>query len=160
MKKILMITAALAAFSAPAFASGSHEGGHGQEMMMGGPGQKTKVTQTIMVTMRETDDGKMIFLPATIKVKEGQTVKFMIRNSGGTNHEFVFAPDAEIMEHKALMEKFPEMEHDDPNAISLEPGKTGEIVWKFGKTGTFTFACLVPGHYAAGMHGKLVVAKK
>ena len=64
------------------------------------------------------------------------------------------------MEHKAVMEKFPEMEHDDPNSIRLAPGKSGEIVWKFTNDGTFKIACLIPGHYDAGMHGNVVVEKK
>ena len=65
-----------------------------------------------------------------------------------------------ILEHKALMEKFPEMEHDDPNAIRLAPGKRGEIVWTFSKAGTFAFGCLIPGHYEAGMKGDIAVAGK
>ena len=65
-----------------------------------------------------------------------------------------------IMEHKAVMEKFPEMEHEDPNAIRLAPGKSGEIVWKFTNDGVFKIACLVPGHYDTGMHGDVTVAKK
>ena len=62
--------------------------------------------------------------------------------------------------HKAVMEKFPEMEHEDPNAIRLAPGKSGEIVWKFTNDGVFKIACLVPGHYDSGMHGDVTVAKK
>jgi uncharacterized cupredoxin-like copper-binding protein len=150
----------LAALVSPAIASGNHEGGHNEKMAIGEPGAKAKVTQTIRVTMKETDDGKMIFMPASIKVKEGQTVKFAIRNAGEGDHEFVIGTRDEIIEHKALMEKFPEMEHDDPNAIRLATGKSGEIIWKFTNGGTFTFACLVPGHYAAGMHGEIIVAKK
>jgi uncharacterized cupredoxin-like copper-binding protein len=159
MKKTI-IAASLAAFALPALASGNHEGGHGEKMAAGEPGKKSKVTQTIVVTMKETDDGKMLFVPASFKVREGQTVKFSIRNSGETDHEFVLDTQDEIMEHKKVMEKFPEMEHDDPNAIRLAAGKSGEIIWKFTNGGTFTFACLVPGHYDAGMHGEVTVAKK
>ena len=59
--------------------------------------------------------------------------------------------------HKALMAKFPEMEHDDPNAIRLQPGEEGTIVWNFANAGSFEFACLIPGHYESGMHGALTV---
>jgi uncharacterized cupredoxin-like copper-binding protein len=158
--KTLIIGLFLAMTITPVFASGNHDGGHNEKMAIGEPGTKAKVSQTVLVTMKETDDGKMIFLPASIKVKEGQTVKFAIRNSGQGDHEFVIGTGDEIMEHKALMEKFPEMEHDDPNAIRLAAGKSGEIIWKFAKAGEFTFACLVPGHYDAGMHGQLNVIKK
>lgn len=144
----------------PALASGSHAGGHGEAMEVGEPGKKAKATQTITVSMQETDDGKMIFKPNAFKVRKGQTVIFKIKNAGEMDHEFVLDQEDKIMEHKALMEKFPEMEHDDPNAIRLQAGKSGEVVWKFTNGGTFKFACLVPGHFEAGMHGDITVAQK
>ncbi|UCM18396.1 cupredoxin domain-containing protein [Ensifer adhaerens] len=150
----------VAAFASPALASGNHAGGHGEAMAVGEPGKKANATQTIRVTMKETDDGKMIFTPSTFKVRKGQTVVFAIKNDGELDHEFVLDQEDKIIEHKAAMEKFPEMEHDDPNAIRLEPGKSGEIIWKFTNDGTFKIACLVPGHYDAGMHGDVTVAKK
>lgn len=110
--------------------------------------------------MQETDDGKMIFKPNAFKVRKGQTVIFKIKNAGEMDHEFVLDQEDKIMEHKALMEKFPEMEHDDPNAVRLQAGKSGEVVWKFTNGGTFKFACLVPGHFEAGMHGDITVAQK
>lgn len=150
---------AIAVLGTAALASGNHEGGHG-ESLAGEPGKKSKVTQTIQVTMKETDDGKMLFMPASVKVKEGQTVRFAIRNAGETDHEFVLDTEEEVMEHKKVMEKFPEMEHDDPNSVRLTPGKSGEIIWKFTKSGDLKFACLIPGHFEAGMHGDLTVSKK
>ncbi len=158
MKRIL-VGLLLSTFATAAFASGSHEGGHG-EMAVGEPGEKAKASQTIRVTMKETDDGKMIFTPSTFKVRQGQTVRFAIKNAGELDHEFVLDQEDKIMEHKAVMEKFPEMEHEDPNAIRLAPGKSGEIVWKFTNDGVFKIACLVPGHYDSGMHGDVTVAKK
>lgn len=157
--KYAVIAAALLSLSTPALASGNHTGGHG-DMKVGEPGKKAKVTRTIAVSMKETEDGKMIFAPAAFNVRKGQTVLFKIRNDGETDHEFVLDEEAKVTEHKALMEKFPEMEHADPNAIRLAPGKSGEIVWKFTNDGTFKIACLVPGHFDAGMHGDVVVAKK
>ena len=53
----------------------------------------------------------------------------------------------------------PPMEHDDPNAVSVEPGKTAEFAWTFAKSGSFDFACLVPGHLEAGMKGKINVRR-
>lgn len=129
-------------------------------MAVGEPGTKAKATQTIRVTMKETDDGKMVFTPSTFEVRKGQTIVFAIKNAGELDHEFVLDQEDKIMEHKAVMEKFPEMEHDDPNAIRLAAGQSGEIIWKFTNDGTFKIACLVPGHYDAGMHGDVTVAKK
>lgn len=157
--KTYLTAIALAALATTALASGNHEGGHG-DSPAGEPGKKSKVTQTVQVTMQETGDGKMLYMPAAVKVREGQTVRFAIRNAGKTDHEFVLDTSEKIMEHKKLMEKFPEMEHDDPNSVRLAPGKAGEIIWKFTKSGTLTFACLIPGHYEAGMRGDIDVVKK
>lgn len=150
----------ITALATPALASGNHAGGHGEAMAVGEPGKKANATQTIRVTMKETEDGKMIFTPSTFKVRKGQTVVFAIKNAGELDHEFVLDQEDKIIEHKAAMEKFPEMEHDDPNAIRLAAGKSGEIIWKFTNDGTFKIACLVPGHYDAGMHGDVTVAGK
>jgi uncharacterized cupredoxin-like copper-binding protein len=159
MKKYLM-TLALAALATSAFASGTHEGGHDKKSVIGVPGEKSKVTQTIKVTMKETDDGKMLYIPNKISVRKGQTVKFSIRNAGEVDHEFVLDRQEANLEHKAVMAKFPEMEHDNPNAVSLAPGESGEIIWKFTSDGPLEFACLKPGHYEAGMRGDLSIAKK
>ncbi|AOF93044.1 plastocyanin/azurin family copper-binding protein [Sinorhizobium sp. RAC02] len=155
MKTVIGALFLATAFSTTALA----DAGHGA-MAVGEPGDKAKATQTIRVTMKETEDGRMLFVPASFNVKKGQTVRFAIRNAGELNHEFVLDQQDKIMEHKATMEKFPEMEHDDPNAIRLAAGTSGEIVWQFTNDGTFKIACLVPGHYDAGMHGDVTVAKK
>ena len=156
-----LLTVVFTAFLATsALASGTHEGGHNAAMAVGEPGKKAEATQTIRVSMKETDDGKMIFTPNTFKVRKGQTVVFAIKNAGELDHEFVLDQEEKVMEHKAVMEKSPDMEHDDPNAIRLAAGKSGEIIWKFTNDGTFKIACLVPGHYDAGMHGDVTVAKK
>ncbi|MQU73575.1 putative cupredoxin-like copper-binding protein [Sinorhizobium medicae] len=149
----------LAALATPVLASGNHAGGHDEPMAVGEPGEKSKVTQTIRISMKETPDGKMVFTPNNFKVRKGQTIRFTVKNDGELDHEFVLDREDKVMEHKAVMEKFPEMEHDDPNAIRLAPGKSGEIVWKFTNDGVFKVACLIPGHYDAGMHGDVAVAK-
>jgi uncharacterized cupredoxin-like copper-binding protein len=58
------------------------------------------------------------------------------------------------------MKKFPDMEHDEPNKISLAPGKQGEVIWKFTKAGAVDFACLHVGHFDAGMKGLVKVAAR
>jgi uncharacterized cupredoxin-like copper-binding protein len=127
--------------------------GHGAEL--GKPGDARKVSRTIEVGMG--DD--MRFTPANIKVKRGDTIRFVVKNNGALKHEMVLGTMKELEEHAALMRKSPEMEHDDPNAVSVEPGKTGTLIWQFTNSSTFDFACLVPGHFEAGMMGKVVVAE-
>ncbi len=134
-----------------------HEGGHHGEMMVGMAGEQSKVSRTIKVTMKETAGGDMLFLPKTVSVKKGQTIRFAVKNKGKLDHEFVLDEHHALMEHKKVMEKFPEMEHDDPNSVRLEPGEKGEVIWKFTNGGEFEFACLIPGHYDAGMKGALNV---
>ena len=106
--------------------------------------------------MRESD-GKMLFIPDTLKIRKGEQVRFQLRNNGEVDHEFVVATLEENLKHMKEMEKNPDMEHDDPNAKRLKPKKTGEIVWQFTKAGTFDFSCLIPGHRQAGMFGTIVV---
>lgn len=142
----------------PAFAAGTGNHSH-DELAIGTPGKPGKAKRTVNITMSETDDGKMIFQPASFTAKEGETLRLRFYNKGETDHEFVMDNHEAILEHKAVMEKFPEMEHDDPNAIRLAPGKRGEILWTFSKAGTFAFGCLIPGHYEAGMKGDIAVAK-
>ena len=122
---------------------------------LGKPGDPGKVTRSIQVEMNDT----MRFKPASIKVKRGETIRFIVRNTGKQKHEMVLGTIKELKEHAESMRKFPEMEHADPNQVSVEPGKTGELVWQFTKAGTFDFACLVPGHFEAGMVGKIIVSR-
>ena len=119
----------------------------------GREGDPKKVSRTIRVDMADT----MRYTPADVVVKRGETVKFVIRNRGKQLHEMVLGTVEALKEHAELMKKFPEMEHSDPNMAHVKPGATGEIVWQFTKAGDFRFACLQPGHYEAGMVGKVAV---
>ncbi|MGO4842604.1 cupredoxin domain-containing protein, partial [Rhizobiaceae sp. 2RAB30] len=100
-----------------------------------------EVKRTVKITMAEKDDGSMVFEPAVLQVKAGETIRLKFTNTGETDHEFVMDTNTALMEHKVQMEKFPEMEHADANSLRLAPGKSGEIVWTFANTGDFTFAC-------------------
>jgi uncharacterized cupredoxin-like copper-binding protein len=159
MKTTTAALAALLALTGGALAAGSHAGGHGEAGMMaiGKPGAPTDASRTVTITMMERDDGGMVFEPASLAVSEGETLRLKFVNKGELDHEFVMDVHDGIMEHKELMERFPEMEHDDPNSIRLAPGATGEIVWTFAKAGDFGFACLIPGHYDSGMKGDISV---
>jgi len=116
-------------------------------------GEAKAVTRTIEVGMTDA----MRFTPDRIEVKQGETIRFVIRNRGKLLHEFVIGTKAELDAHAALMVKHPNMEHDEPYMAHVAPGKTGRIVWTFNRAGDFDFACLIAGHYSAGMVGKLVV---
>lgn len=100
----------------------------------------------------------MRFTPARIEVRQGETLRLVIRNRGQVMHEFVIGTKQELDDHAALMMKFPDMEHDEPYMAHVPPGQTGEIVWTFNRAGQFDFACLIAGHYQAGMVGTIVVA--
>ena len=100
----------------------------------------------------------MKFTPERIEVRQGETVKFVVRNTGKVMHEFVIGTKAENAKHAEMMVKFPTMEHDEPYMAHVAPGKTGEIVWTFNRAGEFEFACLIAGHYQAGMVGTITVA--
>ena len=114
-------------------------------------GDAKAVKHTVALSMSDT----MRFTPDKIDVKQGDTVKIMLKNTGTQMHELVIGTKKELDEHAALMVKFPTMEHSEPY---VAPGKTGEIIWTFNKPGTFDFACLIAGHYQAGMVGKITVA--
>ena len=118
-------------------------------------GNAKAAKRTIDVGM--SDD--MRFTPARIDVKHGETIRFVLKNNGKLMHEFVIGTKKELDEHAALMVKFPNMEHDEPYMAHVAPGKTGEIVWNFNRAGAFDFACLIAGHYQAGMIGKIEVSK-
>lgn len=160
MKTTTAALAAILALTGGALAAGSHAGGHGEAGMMaiGKPGVAADASRTVTITMMERDDGGMVFEPASLAVSEGETLRLKFVNKGELDHEFVMDVHDGIMEHKELMERFPEMEHDDPNSIRLAPGATGEIVWTFASAGDFGFACLIPGHYDSGMKGDISVS--
>jgi len=154
----LFLSTALAAFAAsPAFAAGKHAGGHDDEWAkIGRPGDPGKAVRTIEIGAYDT----MRFNHAQFTVKRGETVRIVLRNAGKVPHELVLGDEKSLREHAKLMQKFPEMEHADPNQVSAAPGKTGELVWQFTKAGTVHFACLHPGHYEAGMKGSITVTAK
>jgi uncharacterized cupredoxin-like copper-binding protein len=127
----------------------------GHAAALGKPAALSEATRTVAIDMA---DG-MRFTPQRIVIKQGDTVRFVARNQGQVKHEMILGTIGELRKHAALMLKFPEMEHDDPNAVSVAPGKTGEFAWTFSKPGSFDFACLIPGHFEAGMKGRIIVKK-
>lgn len=120
---------------------------------LGQPGDAAKVTRTVEVDMND----KMRFSPDKVMVKRGETIRFKVTNNGKLKHEMVLGSVKELKEHAEMMRKMPEMEHADANMVTVESGKTGELIWQFTKAGQFDFACLQPGHFEAGMKGKVAV---
>ena len=125
-----------------------------EQMDWGIAGDVAAAGRSIEVGMADS----MRFKPERITVKQGETVRFVVRNTGKQMHEFVIGTQAENAKHAALMIKFPNMEHDEPYMAHVPPGKTGQIVWTFNRAGEFEFACLIAGHYQAGMVGRISVS--
>jgi len=124
-----------------------------EETPFGQAGDPKQVTRTVRIEMSD----QMRFTPDAITVKRGETVKFVVRNSGKVLHEMVLGTMDHLKEHHELMKKFPDMEHDEPHQAHVDPGQRGEIVWQFTKAGEFHYGCLIPGHFEAGMIGKVTV---
>ena len=127
-----------------------------EEKPFGRPGDPGKVTRTIRIDML---DG-MRFVPGDLKVKKGETIRFIVANKGKIMHEMVIGTMQELKEHAELMKKHPGMEHDAPYMAHVAPGKTRSIVWQFNRTGDFHYACLIAGHMEAGMVNRINVATK
>ena len=179
MKKTISILL-LGALPVLALASGDHAGGHagdhgmnnGHEMehqqgshdmdgmshdsheaAAGRPGDAANVSRTILVAMEDS----MRFTPDQLNFKAGETVRFAVTNNGKIRHEMVIGSVDELKEHAEMMRTDPTMQHAESNMISLAPGQQGDVIWQFDNTGSFDFACLVPGHLEAGMTGKIEV---
>jgi uncharacterized cupredoxin-like copper-binding protein len=174
-----LLTLLILFFSNASLAAGGHSGDHSHSENHTNPagelGSKKDVIRTLQVVM--TDNR---YAPEIIRVTSGETIRFVILNQGELVHEFnIGTPEmhkahqkemimmvdhgiieADRINHEHMKKKMPDgstMEHDDPNSALLEPQKSQEIIWKFSKSGTFEFACNVPGHYEAGMVGKITV---
>ncbi len=143
---------------AVALAAGSHAGGHDDHhaASYGAPGVAAQVSRTIEVQAGDN----MRYTPATITVRRGETIRIVVKNSGKLPHELVLGDAKSLKEHAEVMRKYPDMEHDDPNMVKVAPGGTGSLIWKFTRAGTVEFACLIPGHYEAGMKGSIRVRDK
>ena len=144
-------------------------------MKIGSKGNLNEVSRIIKVKMYDN-----YYEPNLIKVKKGETIKFIIRNLGEMVHEYNIATKEMHIKHqpemqklvdhgilmvdkidKEKMKKMSKMDHSlghsHANSVMIEPKKTGEIVWKFSKNLTLEMACNIPGHYETGMVGKIII---
>jgi uncharacterized cupredoxin-like copper-binding protein len=149
MKFILLTSAMFLCVASPA----AYSHGDDETFPVGKPGNAANVTRTVNVEMSDA----MRFSPSQLTVKRGETVKFVVKNTGKIRHEMMLGTEAGLKEHAALMRKFPEMEHAEANAVTVNAGKSAQVIWQFSKTGVVDFACLEPGHYEAGMVGRIAV---
>jgi len=145
--KRLVALAVLAAFAGGAFA---HEG---SSEPFGNAADPRKATRTVRIAMGDA----FRFSPALVTVKRGEIVRFVAVNNGKLMHEMVLGTMQDLKQHAELMKKHPHMEHDEPYMAHVAPGKSGEIGWRFTRAGELYFGCLVPGHFDAGMIGKIIV---
>ncbi|HEX5739231.1 MAG TPA: cupredoxin family protein [Hydrogenophaga sp.] len=118
--------------------------------------EPNQAQRTIEILM--TDDMKLS--PSHLDVREGETLRLRAINKGKVLHEIVIGTSAELAEHAKMMKKFPTMEHDEPYMAHVAPGQRGDVVWTFNRPGDFEFACLIAGHFEAGMRGTIRVTPK
>lgn len=130
-----------------------HHGGHGAGTGFGEPGDPAARARRVKVLM----DDSMRFTPSSISVRKGETIRFEVSNRGLQRHEMVLGRMDDLVAHAKEMEKHPDMEHDDPEAVMVEPGETKVLLWRFTEAGDVHFGCLLPGHFSAGMHGRVHV---
>lgn len=127
-----------------------------EEKAFGRQGNPKKISRAIVIEMTDA----MRFVPAEISIKQDETIQFIVKNKGKMMHEMVLGTMEELQEHGELMKKHPDMEHDEPYMAHVKPGGKEEMVWQFTKAGEFHFACLLPGHFEAGMIGRIKVDKE
>lgn len=139
---------------------------HGNVSHAGGPTIKEQKTWGIAgdaqdalrtVTLNMTDD--MRFTPEHFNVKKGETIRLRVINQGQVMHEMVLGTKASLGEHAQMMLRHPGMEHAEPYMAHVAPGKAEDLVWSFNRAGSFEFACLIAGHYQAGMTGRFTVTE-
>jgi uncharacterized cupredoxin-like copper-binding protein len=126
-----------------------------EEHAFGREGDPKKVSRTIAIGMSDA----MRYSPASLQIKAGETIRFQLTNSGKMLHELVIGTMTELKTHAELMRKYPGMQHDEPHMLHVPPGRKQTLVWQFTKAGEFYYACLIPGHFEAGMVGKITVAE-
>ncbi len=176
-RRSLIVVLALAA-AAPTMMQAAEAHGPGHAMSGGKMGDARKVTRVIEVVA--TDNA---FSLKSLEVKDGETVRFVVRNDGLDPHELLIGTRAEHAEHlkmmRAMMEQqkkqggqtgqtgqsghaghapvAPMMQH--ASGVMVAPGKTESFVWTFARTSDLEFACDIPGHYEDGMRGPISFAR-
>ena len=137
-------------------AGGAHEHDHeSNQSSIGAPGKGAPDLE-VMVSMR--DSMRFIFEPSLDSINDGKTVEFLVHNDGAIEHEFSIGDAEEQVKHAQMMRESPTMKHQDANTLSLAPGQTGSLSWRFTGTETVVFSCNLPGHFEAGMKHLMTIA--
>lgn len=127
------------------------------EFAFGEPANAADADRTIKVDAN--DD--LSFDPPSIEVQAGETVTFVVTNTGQAVHEFTLGDEAVQDEHEEemaeMMEEGEMTMGDEPNAVSVDPGETAELTWHFTSGGEILYGCHQPGHYAGGMVGTITI---
>lgn len=149
---VLMLTGVLGEGHGP----GRHMGGGGGSRQVsqgaGGPADPTDAARTVRLRALDT----MAFQPAAISVSAGEIITFEVTNAGKAVHEFTLGDAQMQQQHADAMAHMPAgMHHEFPNSITMQPGETKTLTWRFGRARTVEFACHEPGHYQAGMRGRI-----
>ena len=125
------------------------EHAHHIESIAGTPGKERDVSRTVKVVANDS----MKFIHPPLEVKDNETVKFVITNTGAVVHEFSIATKDEHTEHGKVMMQNPNMHHGPGgSSVTINPGETEELIWRFEEADQVEVACNIPGHYGAGMH--------
>ena len=159
MHKLLLVTMITALLPLAAIAAGSHSGGHehhsggaqadvGHASAVGSPAEASAAGRTVTV---ELLDSMRFAFDSPLALTRGEVVRFSVTNRGRIRHEFSIGSEAEQDSHRAMMRSMPNMVHEDPNVVTVEPGETRELVWRFDGELPVVFACNIPGHAEAGM---------
>jgi len=127
---------------------GGEQAGMGHASVVGGPAKVTAASRTINVDLL---DSMRFSFDSPLELERGEAVRFIVTNRGQIRHEFSIGSETEQDSHRAMMRNMPNMVHQDPNAVTVEPGETRELVWRFDGEQPVVFACNIPGHAEAGM---------
>jgi uncharacterized cupredoxin-like copper-binding protein len=123
------------------------------ERPFGREGDPRKVKRVIRIEMSDT----MRYFPAELKIRRGDTVRFMLKNTGKMPHGMVIGSMDELKRRAALVKKDGDAAVSGAPAARVAPGGSARLVWQFTRPGEYYYGCLVPGHFDAGMIGTIIV---
>jgi uncharacterized cupredoxin-like copper-binding protein len=156
MRPVFLFAALIALAGPPAAGAGpsGHTHAAPSASARGGPGNPAEAQRTVRVEARD-----VAFDVKQIRVRSGETIRFLVTNTGEAPHEFAIGSPEEQEEHRAMMRDKPEMVHEDANVVTVQPGETKELVWRFGADAPLEFSCNLPGHAEQGMTGSFRVVR-
>ncbi len=146
----IVFTIFIGCFTPALLAAGTHGHSH-SHAHQSSVGKAATAAPDRIVEVTMLDSMRFVFDPQLETLVDGEVVEFVVRNEGAIRHEFSIGNAGEQARHAEMMRKMPDMKHTDPNAVTLDPGETGVIKWRFEGDESVVFACNIPGHFEAGM---------